>query len=93
MGDRSTPGESFEVGRLVPFVPHIDMERVFERMVEDNSDKGVDEAWPSVQPGDIGILEARLDKVLMEWLEEVGCVPHYGDIVNIEEFELVEEQP
>lgn len=93
MGDRSTPGESFEVGRLRPFVPRIDMERVFEWMVDANGEYGVDSSWPSVQPGDIGILEARLDAVLMQWLEEFNCVPTCGDIVNIQTFELVEAQP
>jgi hypothetical protein len=86
-------GESFEIGRLVPFVPHIDAQAMFERMISDNEEYNVPDDWPyHISPEDIAHLEARLDNVLHQWLEELGKTPTFGDITAIQTFDMVEDK-
>ena len=86
-------GESFQIGRLVPFVPHIDARAMFDKMVLDNEEYNVPEDWPyHVAPEDMAHLEARLDNVLHQWLEELGRTPTFGDITAIEDYDIVDEE-
>lgn len=76
--------ESYQVGQIACFIPHIDADIIFEIIGEDAYEECGEHAdnYPSVSKEEAKLLEERLNKVLSKWLDETNNNPTFYKIIN-----------
>lgn len=82
--------ETIYIGEFVPYDPSIDGKNFLLDMAERAwDDYEYAEGWLEyVTKEQADDLEKRLNKVLLEWLKETGNEPNFGDVVNVQRYDL-----
>ena len=82
------PGQTFYVGRAVPWIPTIHGSFVADRLADDTCDDvpaDVVGNWPNLSRQDEDSLGADLTAALHEWLRERGKWPTFFTVTDITE--------
>jgi hypothetical protein len=83
-------GDIIHIAEVVPYVPKISATRIIEDINEDAWDKcgeSVD-SWPELTKIEEDELQVRVQKVVMDYLEEIKELPRFYTCKNGKQFEV-----
>jgi hypothetical protein len=77
---------NFFIGQMEEYIPYIDAECLIDSMSEDASSEvgEVADGWPNYKRADMDILKSRITEVVINWLNEIGEMPTFYKVINIE---------
>lgn len=88
--DEALDTDTFRVGQISLHAPHIDVDRVIDNLIDDAYEVGGEfaESWLNVTKEEKTKLEDRLNDALLVWLKEIGEMPNFGEMVDVEDVKI-----
>lgn len=88
--------DKFYVGQIAPVTPNVgvDVGRILEDIsenVQDEAGEVAEDYLYDVKREHENILEERLNKIVLEWMNEFGYMPSFFKITNVDTIVLVNE--